>query len=441
MPTTTTLAILGGNRTIAQEAHGRWPDVREEDRKAVLGVLERGLLSAGSALDTGRAAPEITALEKRFASYIGVKRCLSLNSGTAALHCCVAAVGLRPGDEVIVPAFSFIATPVAVAHHGAVPVFCDIDPRTFNMDPGDLEARITERTRAVMPVHIHGLPADMEEILAIAERHDLRVIEDAAQAHGATYQGRKAGALADCAAFSLNVTKNLSGGEGGLFLTDDEEHIRVARRLANFGEDMPPPSYFGRYYWSHGLGWNYRNQELSAAFARSQFNRLDNYNATGVRNAEILTQGLSSIDGVEPPYVPADRTSVYHVYRVRLRPGEVGWKGSTTDLRNRVIQALKAEGAEAGTWQHHPLPAHPVFRRSIRPWQPGAEAEALRPWDPEEYPATSELLDGSFILGSGGAPLQVQRPTLMEQYVEAVRKVMANVDDLPPVDRPDLPLP
>jgi dTDP-4-amino-4,6-dideoxygalactose transaminase len=442
MAITAELAILGGAPAVEARAHNRWPDVRQEDREAVLGVLDRGVLSAGSALDTGLAAPEITALEQGFAQFLGVKHCLSLNSGTAALHCCAAAIGLEPGDEVIVPAFTFIATPVAMAHHGLVPVFCDIDSRTFNMDPADLERRVTPRTRAVMPVHIHGLPADMDEIFLFARKHALRVIEDAAQAHGARYRGRLVGTLGDCAAFSLNVTKNLSGGEGGLFVSNDDQHDVVARRLANFGEDMPPPSYFGRYYWSHGLGWNYRNQELSAAFARSQLARLEDYNAVGARNAAILTDGLADVPGIRPPYVPEDRSSVFHVYRVRLVPEELGWDGAADDLRDRVVNALRAEGAQAGTWQHHPLPAHPVFRRSrIRPWHPSAEGEPLRSWDAADYPVATAVLKSSLVLGSGSMPLQVQDSAVMEQYVAAVAKVLHRISELPPVKRADVPAP
>src|SRR5262245_10079921 len=215
MATVEKLAVLGGHTVVPPESHRSWPDVRPEDREAVLAVLDRGILC-------GANAPEITALQREWAEYLGAEHCLALNSGTAALHCCLAAAGVREGDEVIVPAYTFGATAMAVVHQGAVPVFADIDPRTYNLDPAKAEEKITERTRAIVPVHLHGLPADMDEIHALAERHDLAVIEDAAQSHGATYNGRKTGTLAAYAAFSLNATKNLSGGEGGLFVTSEE---------------------------------------------------------------------------------------------------------------------------------------------------------------------------------------------------------------------------
>jgi len=320
-----------------------------------------------------------------------------------------------------------------------VPVFCDVDPRTYNLDPARVEERITERTRAIMPVHLHGLPAAMDEIRAIAERRGLAVIEDAAQSHGATYGGRKTGMLADCAGFSLNATKNLSGGEGGLFVTDDSVGFEAARRLSVFGEDVPPtrPGEL-RGYWSHAVGWNYRNQELSSALARSQLRRLDEYNANAQQNAAVLTDGLVELDGVAPPHVPDGSTHVYHKYRLRLDPRRLGFDGPATELRDRVVQALRAEGVEAVLWQVHPLPAYPAFRRRLAPWHAKRAGEQLRPWDPQEFPESSRLLDESLILGSETMPLFIQEQPLMERYVAAFTKVLTNLDAL--VDLPFEPV-
>jgi perosamine synthetase len=424
MATAEELAVLGGGTVVPPESHRSWPDVRPEDREAVLAVLDRGIFC-------GANAPEITALQDEWADYLGVEHCLALNSGTAALHCCLAAAGVRAGDEVIVPAYTFSATAMAVAHQGAVPVFVDVHPRTFNLDPERIEEKITERTRAIVPVHLHGLPADMDEIHSVANRHALAVVEDAAQSHGAFYHGRKTGTLASCAAFSINATKNMSGGEGGLFVTDDDTANVVARRLSVFGEDVPPtePDEF-RSYWSISVGWNYRNQELAAAFARSQLRRLEEYNEMVQANAAILTEGLSKLTGVLPPHVPEDRTSVYHKFRVRLDPAGLGFDGEATELRDRVINALRAEGVEAGLWQVYPLPAYPAFRRPLRPWHPDWDDEPLDPFDPTEFPETSRLLDESLILGSEPKPLFVQDGELMRSYVEAFEKVLASLDAL-----------
>jgi dTDP-4-amino-4,6-dideoxygalactose transaminase len=338
---------------------------------------------------------------------------------------------VRAGDEVVVPAYTFSATAMAVVHQGAVPVFVDVHPRTYNIDPAKIEPKITERTRAIVPVHLHGLPADMDEIHEIARRHDLAVVEDAAQAHGAEYRGRKTGTLAVSAAFSLNATKNLSGGEGGLFVTDDEQAHLVARRLSVFGEDVPAtePDEL-RSYWSIGLGCNYRSQELAAAFARSQLRRLGEYNATARANGAILTEGLARLRGVLPPHVPDDRTSVYHKYRVRLDAAALGFDGPATELRDRVVNALRAEGVEAGLWQVHPLPAYPAFRRPLRPWHPEWDDEPLHPYDPADFPETSRLLDESLVVGSEPRPLFVQEAETMRAYVEAFEKVLASLEIL-----------
>ena len=314
MAITDKLAVDGGPPLVNVEDHAPWPDITDEDRAEVLAVLDRGVLC-------GANAPAVAGLESEWAEYLGVDYCIATNSGTAALHTGLASLGISAGDEVIVPAYTYISTAAAVAHQGAVPVFCDIDERTFNIDPARVQERLTERTAAIMPVHLHGLPADMDAIQAIAERHGLAVIEDAAQAHGATYKGTKAGALANCAGFSLNQTKNLAAGEGGLFVTDDPEVHAVARRFSNRGEDVPnlgAGEFRVNSYVSHGLGWNYRCQELPAAVARSQLRRLDEYTQNAQRNAAILNDGLSALSGMVPPYVPADRTSVYYKYRVRI---------------------------------------------------------------------------------------------------------------------------
>jgi perosamine synthetase len=435
MAITDKLALDGGPPLVDVEDHALWPDITDEDRAEVLAVLDRGVLC-------GTNAPAVAGLERDWAEYLGVNYCIATNSGTAALHTGLASLGIAPGDEVIVPAYTYISTAAAVAHHGAVPVFCDIDERTFNMDPARIEERLTDRTAAIMPVHLHGLPADMDAIQAIADQHGLAVIEDAAQAHGATYKGKKAGALANCAGFSLNQTKNLAAGEGGLFVTDDPEVHAVARRFSNRGEDVPdlgPGEFRVNSYVSHGLGWNYRCQELPAAVARSQLRRLDDYTQNAQRNAAILNDGLSALSGTVPPYVPADCTSVYYKYRVRIDRVALGVNLPANELRDRLIRALRAEGVEALLWQIEPLPAYPAFRHEVYgPWFPALDREPLLDWDPAEYPVASRVLDSSFILGSEDHPIIIQSSSLMEAYMDAFAKVLSNLDTV--LERPFEPL-
>ena len=382
----------------------RWPIITAEDRAAVARVLDRGVLS-------GAGAPEMRALESEFAAALGAGFCLATNSGTSALHIALGAVGLRPGDEVIVPALSFIATAQAVLHEGAVPVFADVDPVTYTSDPADAARRVTPRTRVIVPVHLHGLPADMDAVTALARDAGLVVIEDAAQAHGALYRGRPAGTIGDMAAFSLNSTKNLPAGEGGLFVTGSESLLARAARMRFDGLE-PPVKWDPRRplddeadSLSTVRGWMYLPGELTCALARAQLTRLAATTARAQRNGAHLTARLAALPGVIPPTAPPDRTHVFHKYRVGLDPRAAGVAMSARALRDHVLLALRAEGVEAVLWQDVPLPAHPLF--------------ASR--DP--YPVTSAALDGSIIVGSQSYPLFAQPLEVIDAWADAFARV------------------
>ena len=411
MTVATALAMTGGPPVVPAGSHRRWPEITEQDRRAIARTLDSGEL-------WGPNAPEVTALQEEWARYVAAEFCLMTNSGTAALHCGLAAAGVEPGDEVIVPAFSFVATAMAVFHQGAVPVFCDIDPVIHTIDPRLLEELVGPRTRAIVPVHTHGLPADMDEIGAVARRHGLAVIEDAAQAHGATYRGAKAGVLGDSAAFSLNGSKHLSAGEGGLFVTSDGDALQTARRLAIFGEDVPriPPGRY-RAYRSHMVGWNYRGHELTAALARSQLTRLDTFNRTAQRNAALLNTALAPHPGLRAPQVPDDRRCVFYRYRIVLDAHELGFAGPPRELRDRLLWALQREGVAASLWQLEPLPAQPVFSDRRHP-----------SWDPAAHTVTRRLLDSSIVIGTAEHPLFNQPEHLMHRYAEAFEKVMGDLE-------------
>ena len=386
----------------------RWPILTAADRDAVLRVLDRGVLS-------GAGAPEMRALEAEFAAFVGARFCLATNSGTAALGIALAAAGVGPGDEVIVPALSFIATAQAVLHVGAEPVFADVDPATYTIDPEDAAGRVTPRTRAIIPVHLHGLPADMDAIQALARDRGLTVIEDAAQAHGARYHGRTVGTLGDMAAFSLNSTKNLPAGEGGLFVTDSETLWARAAR-ARFDGIEPPAKWDPERPLddeAEGLattaGWMYLPGELTCALARAQLERLAATTARSQLNAQRFTERLAALPGVEPPAVPPDRTHVFHKYRVRLHPERAGLRLAPRELRDRMLVALRAEGVEAVLWQVAPLPAHPVCSR------------------PEPYPKAATALAGSLIIGSQSCPLFAQPPEVVEAWADGFVKAWRSV--------------
>jgi dTDP-4-amino-4,6-dideoxygalactose transaminase len=424
-----TLALLGGTPVVDSTLKVRWPIVTDADKRAVMKVLDEGPLWALST-DDGLFAPEMSGLEQEFAAFVGTTHALACNGGTAALHMAVAAAGVEPGDEVITSAFSFLATPVAVLHQSAVPIFADIDPRTFNIDPSDVERRITPRTRAIIPVHIHGVPAEMDAINAIAARHRLIVIEDACQAPGARYKGRPAGSLGAMAAFSLNGTKNFPAGEGGLFATSDETYRARANMVRMVGETLPASDRTMEF--QHLVAWNYRTQEMSSAFARSQLARLPAYNAQARANGEALTRRLTGVKGIEPPFIPAHCESIYHKYRMRLRPEDLDLPLRGTAFRNVVQAALEAEGVDASTWLQAPLPAHPIFqvRSGYGRGYPWTLAHADYRYRVEDYPRTQALCDNSLVICSELAPIYCQPSKLIDQYADAITKIFSNREGL-----------
>ncbi len=422
------LAIHGGPRTVPEGLKRSWPEITQEDKDAVLAVLERKVLS-------GVHGPEARALEQEWAAFTGSRQVLSFNSGTAALHSALFAAGVGPGVEVITSAFSFSGSFQPILHQNGIPVFVDIDPRTYNIDPAQIEAKIGEHTRVLMPVHIHGLPADMEPILALAQKHNLIVIEDACQAHGATYQGKMAGTMGAMGCFSLNVTKNLSGGEGGFLNTDDEELAERARMIRTFGERVGKEKEKIRPYYSYTIGWNYRTQELPAAFARSQLKRLPHYNAIGQRNGDYLTRELATIPGLVPPYVPPDRTSIYHKFRLRFDPEALGIRLPAAEFRNRLLDALEAEGVEITIWHVTPLTSFPIFQALAEgygrgcPWRCPYYGKDIS-YNPADYPEALRLMDTSLVLNTEPYPIYLQDRELMEFYVEAFRKVFSHLDEV-----------
>jgi dTDP-4-amino-4,6-dideoxygalactose transaminase len=360
------LALYGGTPVLTKEAHRLWPVVGEEERAAVMRVLDRGILS-------GQFAPESIGLEQEFARFVGAKHALLTHCGTSALVVALAAAGVRAGDEVIVPAYSFVATPFAVIQVGAIPVFADVDAATGCLDPAAAKAAVTARTRAIMPVHVHGCPADLAALLDVARQHDLVLVEDAAQAHGATYGGRPVGALGAVGAFSMQSSKNLSAGEGGLFVTNDDAMAEEAAAVRNFGQDLAR-SEIAHYDLTRPLDGTraldarrrrpmYRGNEMMAAFARAQLARLPERTARAQRNAERLSKSLAELPGVTPPHVPTGRTSVHHKFRVHVDPEKAGLGVSATKLRDALMTALQAEGLEVVMWQATALSAQTVFQK------------------------------------------------------------------------------
>jgi perosamine synthetase len=420
----------------------RWPDIRPEDKAAVMGVLDREILG-------GVGAPESTALENEWAAVVGRSTGLLFNSGTAAIHAALYGIDLRPGDEVITTSFTFAGTWQPILQQLGIPVFVDIDPRTYTLDASQIEAKIGPRTRAIIAVHIQGLPCDMDEILDIAGRHGLHVIEDACQAHGATYKGRQVGSMGTVGCYSLNTSKILTGGEGGLFVADDPDIIGRARRLRTFGEDIPElgklTGWNFRPYTVHSVGWNYRHQEMPAALARSQLKRLPEYVATGQRNAAYLTAQLTDVPGITPPYIPSDRTSSFYEYRVRLDPAAIGLGHvEPTAFRDALGQTLQALGVGCELWHTEPAPAFPVFQNREGfggefPWtQPPAGRDIT--YDVADFPEATALLDSSLVICDMKHPIFIQPVEVIEAYAATIREVLADPERImETVEAPPIP--
>ena len=301
--------------------------IQKEIREAIDGVLETSEFALGS---------EVAAFEAEFANYCGARHGIAVNSGTSALHLALLAAGIGAGDEVITVPFTFVATVAAIIYTGARPVFVDIDPHSYTMDVAQIERAVTERTKAILPVHLYGQPADMDPILEIARRHHLVVIEDAAQAHGAEYKGRRVGSIGDLGCFSFYPTKNLGAcGEGGMVVTNRPEYDRTVRLLRDWGQE--------KKYYPIVKGYNYRMEGFQGAILRVKLRHLEAW--TEARRARAARyDALLSESDVQTPQVMAYARHVYHVYAIR------------TPKRALVQQSLTAQGIQSAV--HYPFPVH-----------------------------------------------------------------------------------
>lgn len=416
------LALEGGNPVIADGAVAPWPYITDEDRQAVMLAMDRATPWHWP-MDTVRD------LERAWSDHTGMAYVLAANSGTAALHMAVAAAGVEPGDEVLVPADTFLATASCVLQANAIPVFVDTDYQTFNIDPDKVAEHITDRTRAIIAVDLNGLPADYQKLQAVADRYGLTLIEDAAQAHGASYRGKPVGGLSEMSAASLNGSKCLSAlGEGGLFATNDAEQFRLARRVLMFGEELSGQT---REYNARIMGWNYRMDVLAAAFARSQLTRLPQMTMTRQVNGATLTEALGAVPGIRPPALPDDRTHVYFFYPLLVQPEDLGLDIPVSAFRHAVEKAVAAEGVGIMRWQPQPVPSQTLFREMRGygkgcPWSCG-HARAGHTYRDQEYPVAEEICRRRLVLGQSfsslGPPNTVRT---MGLFAEALHKVLVD---------------
>ncbi|KUK75717.1 MULTISPECIES: DegT/DnrJ/EryC1/StrS aminotransferase family protein [Methanobacterium] len=305
------------------------PLIGEEEIEEVEKVLRSGFIAQG---------PKVAEFEEAFANYVGAEHAVATSSGTTALHVALLALGVGKGDEVITTPFSFAATGNCALYVGARPVFVDIDPSTFNLDPEGIEDAITEKTKAILPVHLYGQPARMDRIMEISQEHGIPVVEDAAQAHGAKFQDQMIGSIGDMACFSFYPTKNMTTSEGGMITTNSSKLADQARILKAHGE---------RERYQHSvLGYNFRMTDIAAAIGLVQLKKLNGFNQKRIENAEYLTEHLKGISCIESPFVSPQVKHVFHQYTVRVKDGK----------RNDVMNYLNQEGI--GTGIHYPIPIY-----------------------------------------------------------------------------------
>jgi dTDP-4-amino-4,6-dideoxygalactose transaminase len=410
------LAIAGG-QPLRQKPFPRWPVWDEEEVNAVQAVIASGRWGAAQ-------GTEVHHFEEEFAAYHEAAHGIAVVNGTVALKLSLSAAGVGVGDEVIVPGYTFVATATAALEIGAVPVFADIDPHTYTLDAAHAATCITPRTRAIIPVHLGGRPADMDAILALARQHDLVVIEDAAQAWGATWQGKKVGALGQIGGVSFQSSKNITAGEGGMMLSNDPNIGALARSLSNCGRQPD-----GLWYAHYVLGGNYRLSELHGAVLRVQLRRYPQHLQQRQANAAYLEQALSEVEGITTlrpdPRVTAN---AYHVFFLQYHAEAFGGVA-----KDRFLAALQAEGLQ-GIHGGYSLPVHrqpvlladnfglstPPLFRGVHPHPPDYRRVAL--------PVTDHVCEQEAIWIRQNMLLGERSD--MDDIVAALLKIQRSLDEL-----------
>jgi len=297
-------------------------NISEEEQQEVLKVLKSQML-------TLLHGEFVSKFEKEFARYIGVKHAIAVNTGTAALHIAIAALNIGPGDEVIVPPFTFIASASSILHNNAIPIFADIDDKSYTLDPNSVREKITEKTKAIIPVHLAGIGADMSELMDIGSDNGIHVIEDAAQSIGTRCYKKKVGSIGHLGCFSFYPSKNMTTGEGGMITTNDDELAEQCRLLRHHGEP--------EWYVYNRLGYNYRMTEIQGAIGRVQLKKIESFISMRNKNAKYLSEATSKLNGINPPFVPEYCEPAFNYWIGRLDPDLLGI--TKTQFLNRFPQS------------------------------------------------------------------------------------------------------
>jgi len=431
------LAIDGGRKTVTLTGQ-RWPRLGDVEIAALHKAIEKARTRDDYLCSAGGGEP-VERFERKFAKLLGAKYAMTTNSGGAALHIAVMAAGVEAGDEVIVSPYSWGQTVSCILQQNAVPVFADIDPDTYDIDPATIESRITSRTKAIMVVHIFGQPADMRPIMRIARKHGLKVIEDCAQATGALHRGRRVGTFGDFGCFSIGDGKQISGGEGGVVLTK----TRATHELGHSVGQHPARQLrvikdkkLLRY--ADSLIYTYRIHPFAAVIVDAQLPYLDRWNGERRRNYDRLSRGLEDIPGIRPVHVPSTNVHVYHVYSPSFVPKEV--PGVSRDV---YVRALAAEGVPIGLgYVRVPIHLRPrmqefeFFYGKGCPWKCHAASRKVRYRKGDCPVAEKRCAKHELTLGGGPSWLGDQSK-LVDQVLDAFGKVTGNLDVLRKLTRRD----
>jgi len=419
------LAIEGGPQAIP-DPFPPYRSIGNEEVEAANRVLQSGVLSAflGAPGPGFFGGPEVQALEREAAERFGVRHVVAVNSLTSGLVAAVGAIGIEPGDEVIVTPWTMVATATAILHWNGIPVFADIDPHTFNLDPAAVAAAITTRTRAILCADIFGQSGDIPSLRAIADRHGLRLLTDTAQAPGALLAGRSAGTAADIGGFSLNYHKHIHCGEGGLLVTDDDHLAERLQLIRNHGEAVIQSD--DPVELANILGHNFRLGEIEAAIARAQLHKLPALVASRQKAADRLRAGLANLPGLQLPAVADQATHVYYVFGMTLDPERLG------RARSWIVDALRAEGLTALSAGYQCIHLNPLFRHRIAygtegfPWKGLASGGSAVTYGPGLCPVAEDLHQRTF-LGLNLCAHPYTDPEI-DQVVAAFRKVWAHLE-------------
>ncbi len=419
MTTATQLpAILGGEVaiTLDQVEANRWPIITEQDEQAVLDVLRSGNLSLH---------PIVGELEDDYKKLTGRTFALTHNNGTSAILAGLHAIGIQPFDEVIVPSATWWSSVMPILHCGGVPIFAELEPDCLGLDPKDVQSKITDKTKAIVVVHLFGIPSKMDEIVAIAKKHNLKILEDASHAHGATYKGRPIGSFGDVSIFSMQGNKLCPSGEGGILLCDEQEMFESAIRLGHYERLLNLESQ-NKYFAATGFGFKFRMAPMAAALAHSQLKSMNERNERRNNNCEYLSRKLETL-GFETFLSTEDAQRVYFEFLIR-------YDESKASLPiNDLAKALQAEGAMVAAPRYPLLHQQPVFTHKV--WSkiarlPASEDNPIHTYNPADLPRTT--------VGNGSLLKLPSFPSadeaLLDQYALAFAKVLDRANDIPRTD-------